>query len=76
VLRGGGEQAAATANQEGSGGLAFREVWAGRWAKAQGGGRPPKRRRGETGRERVAAQREGRRERAGLEGKEARNLLG
>jgi hypothetical protein len=56
--------------------LAFREVWAGRWAKAQGGGRPPKRRRGETGRERVAAQREGRRERAGLEGKEARNLLG
>jgi hypothetical protein len=28
------------------------------------------------GRERVAAQREGRRERAGLEGKEARNLLG
>jgi hypothetical protein len=33
-------------------------------AKAQGGGRPPKRRGGETSRERVAAQRVGRRERA------------
>jgi hypothetical protein len=34
------------------------------------------RRGGETGWERVAAQREGRREWAGLEGKEARRLLG
>jgi hypothetical protein len=51
-------------------------IWAGREAKAVGGGRRPKRRGGEMGQERVAAQREGRRERAGLEGKEARRLLG
>jgi hypothetical protein len=51
-------------------------VWAGRQAKAEGGGRRPKRKGGETGRERVAAQREGRREQASLEGKEVGRLLG
>jgi hypothetical protein len=53
-------------------------AWTGRQAKA---GevlvtRQPKRTGGETSRDRVAAQREGRRERAGLEGKDARLLLG
>jgi hypothetical protein len=38
--------------------------------------RQPKRRGGETGRDRVAAQMEGRREQASREGKEARRLLG
>jgi hypothetical protein len=51
-------------------------AWAGRLAKAQGGGRLPKRRGGEMGRERVVAQREGRREQAGLKGRVARRLLG
>jgi hypothetical protein len=48
------------------------------WPAVQGPGRgrPPKRRGGETGRERVATQMEGRRERASLDGKVARCLLG
>jgi hypothetical protein len=41
-----------------------------------GATRQPKRRGGESSRDRVAAQREGRRERASLEGKEAKHLLG
>jgi hypothetical protein len=53
-------------------------AWAGRQAKVGEvwATRQPKRRGGETGRDKVAAQREGRRERAGLEGNEARRLLG
>jgi hypothetical protein len=48
------------------------------WSTGQGPGRGrlPKRRGGEMGRERVVAQREGRREQAGLKGRVARRLLG
>jgi hypothetical protein len=44
--------------------------------RGSAGDKQPKRTRGETSRDRVAAQREGRRERAGLEGKDATLLLG
>jgi hypothetical protein len=53
-------------------------AWAGQQAKAGevGATRQPKRRAWEMARDRMVAKREGRRERAGLEGKEARLLLG